>query len=70
MIVKKLKDSTDDLEKEKNEYFKTMAPLVIFGGQAFKHDPEAARQLGGRCLGNDALSVVEQLADMIKKVKV
>lgn len=54
---------------EARDYFKTLAPVVVFGGAAFDKRPELARSLGGWYLSNDLSEVVELFTDLLEKVK-
>lgn len=65
MISATAQDSYTHLT-EYSSTFKSIEPLVIFGGSVFDKDPQRAKQLGGRYLSHSLVEAVNALNDLIR----
>ncbi|MDZ7707070.1 MAG: cobalamin-dependent protein [Trueperaceae bacterium] len=65
MISASTQESLNEL-RARQELLASAAPIVVFGGPVFNHDPSAAEELGGHYLAESVVSAVDRFDELVR----
>ncbi len=69
MVSASTQESLNEL-RAKRDLLASAAPLVVFGGPVFNHDPSVAEELGGHYLAASVVAAVDRFDELVKNREV
>jgi len=69
MISASTHESLSEL-RARRDLLTSAAPMVVFGGAVFNHDPAAAEELGGHYLAAGVVSAVDRFDELVRSREV